>query len=135
MKTTYITFILLLTYLLASCSEGSAELNKVSYHFSMNSDRKCEVFIAYKDSTGYVTLYTDRDWSQSVYLRSGELASLMVIIRKDYDMSNEFQNFILWDDIPQSDLVINEAKIVANDGDNSLSVYYQAPDIGNYFMP
>lgn len=63
---------------LMSCSRDR-ELVCVTYHLSILSDEPCEVFIAYKDSNEYVTLHTDKDWSQDVYLPETSYASLLVV--------------------------------------------------------
>lgn len=66
------------TIWLISCSRGREQVC-VTYHLSILSDEPCEVFIAYKDSSEYVTLRTDKDWSIDVYLPKSSYASLLVI--------------------------------------------------------
>lgn len=61
-----------------SCSKDG-ELVCVTYHLSILSDEPCEVFIAYKDTSKYVTLRTDKDWSKDVYLSKSGYASLLVV--------------------------------------------------------
>ncbi|MFV0420010.1 MAG: hypothetical protein ACK5KT_14925 [Dysgonomonas sp.] len=72
--------------LLIGCTQRDASLVSVTYEVSVNSDTSHNVFIAYRDSTGYVTLYAEKDWSIQVSLPRRSVASLLVISERDLDV-------------------------------------------------
>lgn len=66
----------------------------VTYEVSINSDTPYSVFIAYRDSTGYVTLYAEEDWSMQVSLPRRSIASLLVISQKDLDVDLKDMDYL-----------------------------------------
>jgi len=60
---------------------------RITYSFSVDAGREFIVFIAYKDSDGYKTLYTDREWTEEVCLNSGGVASLLIIPQTEVKMN------------------------------------------------
>lgn len=73
-----------------ACSHRSNTNVSVVYQVTVSQDMPCEVFIAYKDATGYVTLYVDEDWIMQVDLPHRSVASLLVVSQKDLytDLNN-----------------------------------------------
>ncbi len=65
-----IYFLILLISILSGCGR-SKDVKQITYSFSVDLEDPFNVFIAYKDSDGYKTLYIDREWTKDVYLGSG----------------------------------------------------------------
>ncbi len=99
------------TICLISCSSEREEVC-VTYHLSIQSDEPCEVFIAYRNSSEYVTLYTDKDWSKDVYLPKNSYASLLVIPQNS---DKSFEIFL-------SGQIIHERKILRSLDRNIVSI-------------
>ena len=99
------------TICLISCSAEREEVC-VTYHLSILSDEPCEVFIAYRDSSEYVTLYTDKDWSKDVYLPKNSYASLLVIPQS---LDKSFEIFL-------SGQIIHKGKTLKSLDQNIISI-------------
>lgn len=72
--------------LVCSCCGGKGEVKQITYNFSADTEDVYNVFIAYKDSSGYNTLYTDTIWTKDVYLGPGDVASLLIIPQTEADI-------------------------------------------------
>ena len=80
--------------LLLGCTRRGNSPVSVTYQVTINTDTLCKVFIAYRDSTGYVTLYAEEDWSMQVNLPRRSVASLLVISQKDLDVDFEDMDYM-----------------------------------------
>lgn len=83
----YIVLLPLFISGLYSCSTDKTTLISVKYNVLIDSKEPCSVFVSYKDSAGYVTLYIDSNWSKEVFLPKGEVASLLMICQDDIEDS------------------------------------------------
>ncbi len=100
---------------------------RVTYKVLVHSDKPSKLFISYKDSTDYVTLYTDKSWSKDVCLPSDGLASLLVVPQYVYDVDilNNSNN----SDVLFSGQIIHEQKIVSSSGKQTIIITLLASDI------
>lgn len=77
-------FILLI--LLSGCISKNNDPVKVIYELSIDPDRPHKVFVAYRDSTGYITFCTDKSWTKEVNVPLRNLASLLIISHEDIEI-------------------------------------------------
>jgi len=87
------------------CRKDTGSESKITYKIFIDRENKSNVFIAYKDSTGYITEITDKDWSKEVTLPADGLASLLAI--RQLDAEECYRTGVI---LPKSEDLI-EAKI------------------------
>lgn len=73
--------------LICSCCSRKDEVKRITYSFWADTEEVYNVFIAYKDSSGYNILYTDTAWTKDVYLDPDNVASLLIIPQTKADIN------------------------------------------------
>lgn len=114
----------LITSFWACGRKGSSNVTVV-YQVAVSSDIPYEVFIAYKDSTGYITLYVKKDWMIKVELPRRSVASLLVISQKDLyaDLKNpEFAYSSREQNNQISGWIIHDGNIVSDSSDDIVAI-------------
>lgn len=114
----------------SGCSDNKKEtvFVHVTYKVVIDSPVSHPVFVAYKDSTGYVTFQSNTNWTKEVYLPRKTVASLLIIsLDGDTDYDADDIGFISAYNDSKSFLaeIITEGKTVMdrNDGVASVSLY------------
>jgi len=110
---------------LAGCANKSNEPVRIIYEFTLPSDEPHKVFIAYRDSTDYVTLYTDKNWTKEVRLSPNNVASLLIISQEDSDLitGNKNDKYILnKNDDLFSGRIIQKEKTIADYAESVISL-------------
>ncbi|MBF0649853.1 MULTISPECIES: hypothetical protein [Dysgonomonas] len=116
-----ISYIMLLPLFLwgaYSCSTDKKTRISVKYKVLIDSKQSCNVFVSYKDSTGYVTLYIDDNWSKEVFLPQGEVASLLMICQ--HDIEDGLQTGAFFHSLTGQ--IDNGREVVTDSGKNIVSV-------------
>ncbi|SBW04318.1 hypothetical protein [uncultured Dysgonomonas sp.] len=101
-----------------SCSTDKKTRISVKYKVFIDSKQPCCVFVSYKDSTGYVTLYVDDNWSKEVFLPQGEVASLLMICQ--YDIEDGLQTGVFFHSLTGQ--IDNGKEVVTDSGENIVSI-------------
>ena len=87
-----ILIIITITHIFSNCSKKEEKFFRITYKLTFLSENIHPVFIAYKDSKNYVTLYTDKDWSKEVLLPCDAPASLLIIPQTDFIIDDRENN-------------------------------------------
>lgn len=108
-----------------SCSTGKKTSIPVKYKVFIDSQEPYSVFISYKDSAGYVTLYIDENWSMEVSLPRGDVASLLMICQ--YDMEDSLQTGVAFHLLTGQ--IDNGREVITDSGRDIVSISAIARDI------
>lgn len=70
--------LIMIIIIMFGCSNNSNVYYKVTYKVNVRSYGCSRLLVIYKDSNDYEKLFIDKNWSKDVYIRSKDLASLLV---------------------------------------------------------
>jgi len=113
---------LLCLYGFSTCCGNEYKSLPITYSFFPDPKKSCRVFISYKDSTGYLTLYTEDEWSKEVYLPHNEIASLLIVNQNDADEQSLFNSPIVEEDIILKGQIEKGDKTVTGYGKDIISI-------------